>query len=124
MIKTTSKFDSDINGWFDVLAKVAKKHRKDFNEILMIIKKTPNKNNLYKLIDCIKNLSPKGVLPPLIQRHLIFMALDIDKGVYSKEFRYRYHRYPLFPSQSSATGEFFSMIRQAINYSPKKLIKN
>ena len=99
----------DIFPWFDEISeqcRIAKKRAK-MEPIVQICKMYPSRKNLGLLANTV------GALPFSININ------DIRTRKAKKNYRYMYHSHSRGNDQSSATGELFSLIRQAITYHDK-----
>jgi hypothetical protein len=103
---------TDSTNWFDALAEHAKGGQYPALHVLRAKADLyPTKANLELLrysVDCLK--------PAKLRRLIVATIESIQRREFKHEFRYHYHSYPKSASQSSACGELFSLIRQAVDY--------
>lgn len=98
--------------WFDALCGYSLSNRGTMQALLVIAERFPNRHNLEKAREFVSKMRPVVFMHVLRSIDAILNGEQEIKDTY----RFRYHTYPKWSGQSSATGELFSLLRQAITY--------
>lgn len=98
--------------WFDALVDYSQRQRGTMQSLLAVAERFPNRHNLEKAREIVASMRPVLFLHVLRSIDAILNGEQEIKDTY----RHRYHAYPKWGGQVSATGELFSLLRQAITY--------
>jgi hypothetical protein len=99
-------FDSHTDAWFDDVVKTPHKDDEGITEVNKLITKAPSKENFINVVKALgKSKAPW-------KNKVLQHAKAIVEGKFSGEFARKHGP----KNQSSQVGEFFSMLKQAINY--------
>ena len=101
-------FNEETDKWFDKVSEVKLNVAKR-SDLIFALSKAPTKAGLGKVINVLKNIPAMS--------EVLQTAEDIMSGEFGHEFRYRYHKSSTdYPGKVSAASSFFSILRQALNY--------
>jgi len=99
-------FDSHTESWYDDVVKAPHKDDEGIGEVNKLITKAPSKENFIKVVKALGK--SKAPWKSKVLQH----AKAIAEGKFRNEFAQKHGP----KSQVSQVGEFFSQLRQSINY--------